>query len=293
MIKRSMTVGTLVQLISKNLEYVETANRNGRLYAGDNVCWRMNAIYSKHYEENVKVESTKTPYTQVGVAMEKIIVNALVKAGIYVSHDVRIPEIEGVPLGGKIDAIIIWNNKPVVLEIKTAGNTLVKEKHRIQAMTYSLYTGLDYIILYLNRNIGKPMFGKLALDAEAHYFSYNDGDALNLYTNICKAAYSSANELLDNTDIPHNKTACRSFYCPFIGYCHEGKKLTGSTFKAMPKNKQKEYKAFIEEKVDWFFNNQKEVYAAFLANLNSKRNVSKRNKKVVLEYYEKEFGVVI
>ena len=291
MLKRSMTVSSLVKLISDNLEYLETANRNGRLYAGDNVCWRMNAIYSKHVQENVKVESTKTPYTEVGIAMEKVIINSLVKGGIYVSHDVRIPEIEGIPLGGKIDAIIIWNDKPVILEIKTASNTLIKEKHRIQAMTYSLFTGLDYIILYLNRNIGKPMFGKLTLDAEAHYFTYNEAEAMSLYTNICKAAYSSANEMLDNTDIPHNKTACKSFYCPFIGYCHEGKKLAGSSFRAMPKNKQKEYKAFVDEKVDWFFTHQPEVYKGFLANLNSKRNRSKRNEKIVLEYYEKTFGV--
>jgi hypothetical protein len=288
MIKRSRTEAGLVALIKENLEYVEESNRKGRLYAGDNVCHRMNAILSQN-KSTVKIESTMIPYTEVGIAMEKLIIRALNKGGVFVANDVRIPELEGIPMGGKIDAIIWWRDRPVIVEVKTASNTIVKEKHRIQAMTYSMFTGLDYIILYINRSIGKPNFGKLTLDTEAHYFAYSEDESLELFKNVCKAAYSSTTGLLDNTDIPYNKTACKSFYCPFIGYCHEGKKL--ADFKSMPKSEYKKYNAFIEEKTQWFIDNKLAIYTAFCENLNAKKIANKKNRKTVLEYYEKVFGV--
>lgn len=157
-------------------------------------------------------------YMAIGSAVHETLQSALKKSGVLLVSEYRISGF-GISLGGYVDAIIMLNGRPRILEIKTCGNTLPakpKPEHVVQAQTYALVTGiLDPIILYVSRSVagydGKIISRQFDIDS--------DRDTLSLIaTRLFRSQYYAEAKVL--ADIPSHIANSRDCgFCAFTEMC--------------------------------------------------------------------------
>jgi hypothetical protein len=152
---------TFAEMIANGLIKSVEINRNGRLWASQvGVCARKGALKAIEKKQDVE-EASKYAYCEIGIAIEKIVLDGIDNDGYLVKRDVKLPAIRGLNLGGYIDAIAIQKGKIFCLEVKSVGNITPTSPissfksyytHKNQALVYAAITGLDASLLYFSRN---------------------------------------------------------------------------------------------------------------------------------------------
>lgn len=144
----------LSELVRSGMTGSRVSNRKGRLYASDSTfCARQGAL-SSSLEFDVPEPAEALAYKELGNKIEDLIIDSLHKKNAILFTQYVIPDV-GLNIGGKVDGIIVVDNKIRVLEIKSCGQLPGEPKlqHRAQALFYSAVTGLPASILYMSRNV--------------------------------------------------------------------------------------------------------------------------------------------
>jgi len=201
-------------------------------------------------------------YTKIGNAVEDVVITAFKNSKIYIGNDLKLPEVDYISLGGKIDAIVDVNGQAQIIEIKTTSNPMkLNLKHYNQALTYSTYLGLDFNILYLDRKVAVFNRGEQNLSINSFYFQYNEKKSIQNLKNLFKARYYIENNALPEVEL--DSKHCREIYCDFYDYCHSNKKFP-THLKKIQKVKLLEYQTKEQEFIDNFLNTKEQRIEKFL-----------------------------
>jgi len=212
------TKKTLADFVHRGLKRVERIERDGRTWVSQvSVCPRQGALAATFVGDSEET-AAKEFYCEFGNTAEEIILRGWYNSGILLFADYALPDI-GINLGGKIDAIVVYNGKITVAEVKTCGTkmpTKPKLTHFAQASLYSAITGLPYVIYYQSRNVAD--YGN-NLKAKEFAFEFN-GEALKVnmfnavYAHLCVEA-----GVMPNKYIMKNDERCG--FCNFTNVCWE------------------------------------------------------------------------
>ena len=206
------------------LSRVETPYLRSHLYGADaGRCARLNFFHA--YNETVPAvqNSASTAYMAIGVALENMLRDALQRDNRLIASNYRIPQVEGIPISGKVDLIAVDNSERVsIFEVKTCSALpkLPKWVHLQQLQTYAAVTGFDRAFLtYISRGVQSTYGG--GLDILTFQI---DTSRSSLYDRLLTAAIS--NLAIPSGFVPPMQPTFRKsvecLHCPFIPVCWEG-----------------------------------------------------------------------
>lgn len=211
----------LTQLILAGMKSERQINRNGRLYAGSSgFCERQTALDSTYSGLEV-TEPKSTGYFALGIAIEELILNSILKMNGLLIKQLETPNI-GINIGGKVDGIVYIEkeNKIVNIEIKSCGTKLPLEPnptHKAQALIYSGIDGLDSRITYYSRNVA-DFKGDVLL--KTFDLGYDETEIYNAMYKACFGYLASKDRVMPK--IPLNITQDQCGFCRFIPVCWQG-----------------------------------------------------------------------
>jgi hypothetical protein len=206
----------LSDYVDYGLKEIVEIKRDGRLWVSQvSVCPRQGALAATRIGDGID-SAAKKFYCEFGNTAEALILQGWYNSEILLFSDYALPDI-GINLGGKVDAIINYNGKITVAEVKTCGNTMpsrAKPAHQAQAALYAAITGLPYVVFYLSRNVAEWNGN---LKAKEFNFEFNKDD---LKINMFNAIY--ARLCVDKLVMPNKyieKKDERCGFCNFDGVC--------------------------------------------------------------------------
>lgn len=190
-----------------------------RLHAGD-VAWCPRRAVLYHYVSPADYTDGDAPgkfYMSIGNAIHGVVTTAMFAQQLLLFKEYKIPEM-GLGLGGKIDAIVLLDDKIRIVEIKSCGSQLpkkVKPEHRAQASVYSVVTGIPALVLYVSRSVAdwSGRVQMVVLDC-----NLSDEDLKHSLMSVILASLYSKAKVLPR--IPAHITSedqCK--YCPFAEGC--------------------------------------------------------------------------
>ena len=208
--------------IASGLTSQQNIRPNGRLYASIVGFCSRKGMLSATNEESQIISASSVVYMRMGEEMENIVIDSLYKKRVLLFKQYNLPNI-GLNLGGKVDAIVLDNNKVRAVEIKSCGQIPTQQKpgHRQQALLYEAVSGLPSSVLYFSRTVA-DYHGQLKLKN----IPSNPTDR-ELQMVIYNAAY--AHEAIQMGVVPPkpalSEQDCK--FCPFIDFCYHGREIEG------------------------------------------------------------------
>lgn len=192
-------------------------DRKGRLFASDSAfCARQGVIKSRTLSDSIESPSFYG-YTKVGETMEDIVVTGLHLDETLLFKQFRLFAVDGLNLGGKIDAIVYVEGKVYAVEVKSCGELPKSATERgyqaSQAALYSVITGLPGKLLYFSRTVANQQGDLKMVDFDIS----TEQSHLALWT-IMYAQY--ANEIGAVPDVPSHITGpSKCGFCPYKKSC--------------------------------------------------------------------------
>jgi len=156
-------------------------------------------------------------YQGIGNGVEAELVKGAERSGILLGTQVKLPTPQGVDLGGFIDMIIVLNNYPTLIEVKTCTNipSKIKPEHAAQAAAYWIFSGLDNVeVLYVSRKVQNfpdpsPLIKSFKFDPSEHVSEIN-----NVFQTL--NSYNSQKPPQRPTHFQKNRDC---LYCDFSNQC--------------------------------------------------------------------------
>lgn len=213
---KQLTMMTVTKKIIKSLEREYEVNRKNRLHAGDAGFCARQSVLNASYSGPGKSDAKSMLYMSIGSAVHNLVQDSLDQSGALLFREYKIPDIE-INMGGYIDALAFVEDRIMILEFKTAGNTLpgeIKDGHREQATLYSVVTGLEAQVVYISRNVA-GWDGKVLIKAMPLGLTRQSAADVAF-----SAAYSHfALQMGVVGPIPSNMVEQRCGYCSFKPFC--------------------------------------------------------------------------
>jgi len=149
--------GKLTKIISTGLHEMYQLRRK-RIYGGSSgFCYRQTSWPLVCPTSTVSTfPASARLYADIGTVIHEQFQKAFEKEKILIAAEWYLGDVYGINIGGYVDAIVMLDGKPRVIEIKTCGKLpdKVKPDHRAQSLIYSLLTGIyNPIVLYQSRNV--------------------------------------------------------------------------------------------------------------------------------------------
>lgn len=223
---------TLTSAILRGLSTTEEIHRDGRLWASQvGACSRRGFLESQRQGLDT-ISPASSFYFDVGNLYEEKVLAALDNQKVLLFAQYRLPDV-GLNLGGKIDGIVIINDKIKLIEIKTCGElpNSPKPEHLAQAMVYTAISGLSPIVLYVSRHVA-GWDGLLKIKEFSLEPTHTELQATLFSTVYARLAINMG--VLP--DIPMSFTSRKNCgFCNFIEHCWEGLELEKSYQKVTAK----------------------------------------------------------
>lgn len=209
----------LVDLMTSGLSHVTLVHRNGRHYATDaGLCSRQAALAATIEELQVDTPAQAFYYDQ-GESLEDTVVRGWANSRVLFARQVALPDV-GLDLGGRCDAIVLVDDRLVLVEVKSCGKlpTRPKPNHHSQATIYAALFGLPASVFYVSRHIAKFNGDLLVQD-----FPLGSSEAEQRQV-MQRAAYGHLAKLesLEPPRPDHLRKASDCGFCPFVGHCWHG-----------------------------------------------------------------------
>lgn len=206
---------------------IESRSSAGRLHGSTAYCPRHESLAS-NFSWETRLKPAAALYQGVGVGVEKALQDGLLMSGGLMANNIKIPASPDINFGGEVDAIVLADEKLWVLEIKTIGTLPVQPliKHRFQALTYSLFTGLPARIIYVSRSIAKYYNGADGQQVQEVLMKefelpFNHATLKSVaHTLFLGHLYSDALKLAPIPSGFSETVHCK--YCPFVPMCWKG-----------------------------------------------------------------------
>lgn len=212
-------VETIEAVIKKGMSEISTYERGGRIYASASAyCARQTFLYSMD-SDTVVISPTSTAYMKLGIAIENMLLSALLEQDALLFAGYKLPEI-GINMGGKVDAIVYVDGKISVLEVKSCTNLPMnpKPEHRAQALMYAAVTGFPASVLYFSRKVAdyksQLLIKNLPLNAT------KDELLATMFT-ACYAHFAMEMGVIPPMPIFESQASCG--FCKFIDNCWNGR----------------------------------------------------------------------
>lgn len=220
-VNRGSEMETIIRRgLTKTVEY----NRDGRIYAsGAAYCTRQTVIGATGKSTEIQ-NAASGAYMTMGSAIEEMLLTAFHNQNVLLFKQYKLPELPGINMGGKIDAIVYVLNKIRCVEIKSCSSLpgAPKSGHLEQAQVYSAVTGLPASLVYFSRSVadynGNIQLREfpLALSREDHF---------NTMFKVCYARLAIDANVIP--PVPSGWTQANCGYCPFVPICWEDDELPG------------------------------------------------------------------
>lgn len=224
---------------------------NGRLFASSaGECPRRNTLHASE-EKRVKWTAAAELYTAIGTSVHKVLQDAMFSEEALLYSEYHLPEIDGLNLGGYVDAIALVEGKIAVVEIKTCGKlpNEPRSEHRTQALIYSAITGLPAFILYQSRNVAgydrQPLL-------KAYRVIATDEELVSILASLVVSTLAIRQERL--LPIPAHFTGAKDCgFCPFKDFCWTGEKgqwseVTADEYGQLLEEAEQRAKAIVDDK---------------------------------------------
>jgi CRISPR/Cas system-associated exonuclease Cas4 (RecB family) len=199
------------------LHNIQPAASRSHLYGSDaGLCARKNVLL----EHNVWFDNEITPasagYMAVGVALENMLAEGLRRTGRLIQQNIRIVEMPGLKIAGKIDlAISDHEGQLALVEVKSCGKLpeAPKPEHLAQIQMYCAVSGIHRAWLtYISRDIRLEFGSRLALQT----FPVETGEEIltqRLATAALSRLASDSHRLPPMPPTFHKHSECH--YCAF------------------------------------------------------------------------------
>ena len=209
----------LLETIENGLKKTEKQDYNGRIHVSSSgYCPRKGALEAKYVGDR-DYAAKSALYFKLGIALEESILDSLDNQKRLFFRQYHLPE-TGINLGGKIDGIILYNNKIHALEIKSCGSLPSKPQleHVSQLMVYCAVTGLPGLLLYISRHVEERHSDGSRLKMKLFEFGFDLENSKKHLANSARAYFASKNGLMP--EIPdYIKSENDCGFCYFQDIC--------------------------------------------------------------------------
>lgn len=199
--------------------------RRPHLYGADaGYCARKNVFNSLNDTIPFSATASSTAYMRIGDAIENMLAEGLKKHDLLVAQNMRLVELPGLKVSGKIDLICLDNHDRLALiEVKSCGDLPLRPRigHLIQVQSYAAISGFDNVhIVYVSRNVRSTGWGN---DADIKTFPVEMTPEV-IFDRLQVAAFSNLSIQAGRLPpVPATfKKSTHCSYCPFTHFCWEG-----------------------------------------------------------------------